>query len=515
LFPLTFLIGLQERPLPPCPRQKGNAILLDAERDFATKVAAGTAVVYPTAGTPVAGRTITGEFLQKQLIALEGNATIKDKGLDIENAEISGNVAVGRTTFPYNLRFKDCHFTKRLSFNDSRFEHSVELDGSRFDEGLVIEDVAVKGDVLITLRFPPPGDKSYADNAFQLNRIQVDGRTQVSVGLAEKPVSLTADSIKTRDMSISSATRVALLSIQNLEADALRVSSMQRPSDAEILTLYLTGDRIKNTLDIKGMRIGSLKADRTEIGGELVLSEITVTDTFDLSFAKINALRWSTNGSGFPSRTNGHGVVLTGLVFRNLQVTQSGHVEPRGAEDPLIWQYPPISTESYDASLKMLRGASYSASAFDSFEQLLSSRGESARAEEVFVAGRHERRGNDVILRNPITWIGFASDWLHEYILGYGRIARWPVVWSLVIVCIGAYLFRNQSSMQSQSEHGEPPPYSPMWYSVELFLPVVDLGVAKSWRPASNRLAMYARFHQLSVWVLIPVALAAITVFTR
>ena len=54
-----------------------------------------------------------------------------------------------------------------------------------------------------------------------------------------------------------------------------------------------------------------------------------------------------------------------------------------------------------------------------------------------------------------------------------------------------------------------------MWYSVELFLPVVDLGVAKSWRPGTNRLAMCARFHQLSGWVLIPVALAAITGCTR
>lgn len=494
---------------------ESTANLLAAEKDFAAKAEAGTPVVYPASGVEIGARTITGKFLERQLIALKGNAAIKDKGLEIENAEISGDVAIGRTTFPYNLRFKNCHFAKRLSFNDSRFERSLEFDGSRFDEGLVIEDVAVKGDILISLHFPPPGDKSFADNNFQLNRIQVDGRTQISAGLAEKPVSLTVDSVKTRDMSITSSTKLALLSVQNLDADALRISSTQRPSDAEILSLFLTGDRIKNILDIKGMRVDTLKADRTEIGGEFVLSEIAVTNTLDLSFSKINALRWSTNRTNFPARNDGRGVLLTGLVFRNLQVTQSGHVEPRGAEDPLIWQYPPDSVESFDASIKMLHSASYSASAFDSFEQLLSSRGESAHAEDVFVAGRHERRRSDVVLNNPVTWIGFAGDWLHEYILGYGRIARWPVIWSLVIICAGAYLFRNQSSMYSQAEHGDPPPYSPMWYSVELFLPVVDLGVAKSWRPAKGRLAMYARFHQLSGWVLIPVALAAITGLTH
>jgi len=67
--------------------------------------------------------------------------------------------------------------------------------------------------------------------------------------------------------------------------------------------------------------------------------------------------------------------------------------------------------------------------------------------------------------------------------------------------------------MEAHDEYGSPPEYSPVWYSIELFLPVVDLGVAKSWRPSAKkrRLATYARFHQLSGWVLVPVALAALT----
>jgi len=68
--------------------------------------------------------------------------------------------------------------------------------------------------------------------------------------------------------------------------------------------------------------------------------------------------------------------------------------------------------------------------------------------------------------------------------------------------------------MQSVAKDGaEPATYSRFWYSLELFLPVVDLGVAKSWRPKNeNRhLLAYARIHQLAGWVLIPVALAALT----
>lgn len=65
--------------------------------------------------------------------------------------------------------------------------------------------------------------------------------------------------------------------------------------------------------------------------------------------------------------------------------------------------------------------------------------------------------------------------------------------------------------MEAIGEH--PPRFSAFWYSLELFLPVVDLGVAKSWRPSQQSfpLLTYARIHQLAGWILNPVALAAIT----
>jgi len=65
--------------------------------------------------------------------------------------------------------------------------------------------------------------------------------------------------------------------------------------------------------------------------------------------------------------------------------------------------------------------------------------------------------------------------------------------------------------MEPKAEN--PAAYSPLWYSLELFLPVVDLGMAKEWRPESSAgwRVVYARFHQLAGWVLVPVALAAVT----
>jgi hypothetical protein len=95
--------------------------------------------------------------------------------------------------------------------------------------------------------------------------------------------------------------------------------------------------------------------------------------------------------------------------------------------------------------------------------------------------------------------------------LGYGQSALPPPLWALAFVLLGTVLFRNEERMEVVGDH--PPRFSPFWYSLELFLPVVDLGVAKSWRPSrkSVPLLTYARMHQLAGWILIPVALATLT----
>jgi len=109
------------------------------------------------------------------------------------------------------------------------------------------------------------------------------------------------------------------------------------------------------------------------------------------------------------------------------------------------------------------------------------------------------------------TWYLGLFDVFQEYVLGYGRYPTPPLVWSFIFVAIGFFVFRNPTSMQPRVD--KPADFSAGWYSLELFLPIVDLGVAKEWRPKSTprwRVA-YAHAHQLARWILIPVALAAIT----
>ena len=95
--------------------------------------------------------------------------------------------------------------------------------------------------------------------------------------------------------------------------------------------------------------------------------------------------------------------------------------------------------------------------------------------------------------------------------MGYGRFAKWPILWSFVVIVIGFAFFRKESDMERKPQADSK--YSRYWYSFELFVPVLDFGVASEWHPKPERtvLANYARLHKLAGWVLVPVILATFT----
>jgi len=150
------------------------------------------------------------------------------------------------------------------------------------------------------------------------------------------------------------------------------------------------------------------------------------------------------------------------------------------------------------------------------YEQSLRSRGLLVEADEVYRAMHgHKRdrvwRESTGFLARCVAVADIAIDRAQSMFLGYGRSALRPLLWSLAFVAFGTIAFWKEKRMEPVGEH--PPRFSAFWYSLELFLPVVDLGVAKNWRPAHRALPLltYARIHQLAGWILIPVALAALT----
>src|SRR5262249_42706103 len=138
----------------------------------------------------------------------------------------------------------------------------------------------------------------------------------------------------------------------------------------------------------------------------------------------------------------------------------------------------PESTEVANTSLEMLNASQYSASAYDALQKLLEGRGDSY-ADEVFLAGREARRESQIRTSPILGRFQWCLDVFQEYVLGYGRFAKWPIFWSLVVILVGFGFFWNESDMERKENADSK--YSRYWYSFELFVPVLDVGVASEW----------------------------------
>jgi hypothetical protein len=67
--------------------------------------------------------------------------------------------------------------------------------------------------------------------------------------------------------------------------------------------------------------------------------------------------------------------------------------------------------------------------------------------------------------------------------------------------------------MEPQKPEDTPRVYNRFWYSLDLFLPFLDLQADDVWKPKANErfLRHYVRLHVMLGWIPIPIVLAALT----
>jgi hypothetical protein len=98
-------------------------------------------------------------------------------------------------------------------------------------------------------------------------------------------------------------------------------------------------------------------------------------------------------------------------------------------------------------------------------------------------------------------------------LVNHGRNPERAFGWSAVFIIIGMAVFWHERGMARQKTEGTVPKYSAWWYSLDLFMPVVELHFAQTWIPNPDRwfARNYARIHRFLGWILIPIGLAAVT----
>lgn len=175
----------------------------------------------------------------------------------------------------------------------------------------------------------------------------------------------------------------------------------------------------------------------------------------------------------------------------------------------------PKEPESHTALLKLADQSTYTADVYTNLEEFFKRQGYRGDADRAFIAGKCRERKEYFHSGDCGRWLG---SWMLDLLVGYGRHPERAGYIGLGIIVLGCILFPlKKMELQDPKELEKPKEkrrqYNRLWYSLGLFLPVVDLKTSELWgpKPQYRFLRHYLRVHILLGWILVPLVLAALT----
>lgn len=289
--------------------------------------------------------------------------------------------------------------------------------------------------------------------------------------------------------------------------------------DARINEIDLSRTKIGRDFRIKDVSLQEFIAPSLESSGNTLFTNLSVINKADLENSNFNTLRL--NKVSWPASEENF--LLGGLTYNRI----------------IIDNVPP--TEGWRSLLQFLNQASYDAQIYSNLEDYLDQEGNSAAADKIYVE-QQRREKQELLHWSSLSW------WWHGFLdifVFYGRSPGRVFFWGLLIVLIGSLIFREESMTYSPDrdnrffflnlyQHRRRRPHtasSPVikreryharstfiafWYSLDLFLPIIDLKMEKMWLPKPGHRIIdrfrdhYRRIHIILGWFSVSIGLLAI-----
>ncbi len=456
--------------------------LTPAERDIQTQIEAGQPAKLPP--LPADASIVRDEEKNKIRGCFLKNLLIKDQkvtsaGVEIHDAIIVGAIDLRNQEIPHDVAFVHCefrdwinlkrsHFKKRLSFSESTFFNRFDAESAVIDVDLdfgkctykdcltFLKSVHVGGDFWV-------GEAKFEGGEADLTNVEVKG-------------DLNADGSQFHQ----GEQKVSEVDPHEPAADfdSMKVSGAAKLQDASFYGYTGFGDG----------RFANLFLDRARFYGNTSFTR-TKADGMFLDDANFLA-----------AAPNRQLLTIADMGFQEMT--------------PASWE----KLENFAAATQ------YQPDFYTNLEALFRRHEYPDEAREVFIAGKQRGREELCYRMNESTFfpkIGLTLAWLLNFALdksiGYGRHLERALYASIVILLLGWWFaFRKEKWMTTKDPKDKEDfvgKYRGFWYSLDLFLPVVDFGDEEIWIPSEDRRksAFYRRIHMILGHVLVPLGLAALT----
>lgn len=167
--------------------------------------------------------------------------------------------------------------------------------------------------------------------------------------------------------------------------------------------------------------------------------------------------------------------------------------------------------------LQAQESRSFSRDPYIQLEQYFRSVGDDTDADDMYYRGRCALREHALQDGKPIHWSKSQNlgDLILKWLTGYGVKTERVMLPIVVLLLVAVFVFWPDGMLKpgastsvgagSWVEHL----FDRAAYSVDLFLPVVDLGICNHWTPANRLGQVYSILHVIAGWLLVPLLLAS------
>ena len=499
---LAFVL-LLSCPLPVAGKKKGRRKSnpqARAEQYVLTQLKRGEAadLIAAFPGSDEAKRAISTAFLKRLLTNSVGGLRLSPPGVRIRGAVLNEPLELTSEKIPYSVSLVSCKFNQKVAFfhvsvagdlNISNDFQTFDTDdrrrrgdpGSEFNGQALFINVSIDGDLeahKARFKWQPPSPAQCQEavsrcDAADFEEVKVTNDAYFTDAIFMGP----ADFEGAHFQQVFFAQRADFRSIANFVD--VRVTDDANFNEATFgSSVDFTRARIENKFDIGNVNF-------TAQNGAVSFQ--------DLSAGQL-ALNGATEFAG--------GAQLGGMTYRRITAADPERNDERA------WGY-------WQA---ILNKSAYQVDAYATLEEFFQKQGRVNRANDVYIQ-RRKIEANDALVRArlsyPFIWIWHL---LVRDIVGYGRRTWYAFLWSVVVIVAGCGLFLKrwmdwQADDNFKLTGTREPPYSKFWYSLAVFLPVVELPLSNLWLPRRDKkwLWWYMHIHALLGWLFISIGLASLT----
>jgi hypothetical protein len=418
-------------------------------------------------------RVIRAACLKQVLSGSAEGVKFGPEGLILQGAVVDGPLLLSNEKIPYSVSLISCTFNCLVSFinvtikGNFNISNSVERfsahcegkdksKGSVFKDQFLLINATVEGDIYArnsVFEWKPPCPCEYAHSmcdAADFEEAKVSNDAVFDEARFEGPADfegghyaqvLFAKGTQFKDLANFVDVRVK---------DDLDLSDSTFASGADFSRAI-----IENEFSIAGAKFDE-PTDRV-VFEDMNVGELTLREK--LEFA------------GKPH--------ISGLTYKRISRDTSFDKPGEPHNDQRVW----------DAWLGLLEQTEYTLDGYTALESFEKGQGYSGRADACYIAQRDKEAGavyQRSRLRGAALW---CWDFFLKWTVGYGRRPWLALIYGIVIIGVGCLVFPEDKMEILKKDEKEPKKdekgskYSPFWYSLDLFLPVVDLHASQMWVP--------------------------------